>query len=50
MFVVLSSGSFGTPGILERSGIGAKAIPEGLCEAARDAWHWQELLRFAPVA
>jgi len=28
--VVLSSGSFGSPGILERSGIGAKAILEGV--------------------
>ena len=28
--VVLCAGSFGTPGILERSGIGAKAILEGV--------------------
>jgi alcohol oxidase len=28
--IVLSAGSFGTPGILERSGIGAKAVLEGV--------------------
>ena len=28
--VVLSAGSFGSPGILERSGIGAKAVLEGV--------------------
>jgi alcohol oxidase len=28
--VVLCAGSFGTPGILERSGIGSKAILEGV--------------------
>ncbi|KAF8464209.1 hypothetical protein DFH94DRAFT_785847 [Russula ochroleuca] len=33
---LLISGSFGTPGILERSGIRAKAVPEGICEKQRD--------------
>ncbi|KAF8462182.1 hypothetical protein DFH94DRAFT_788650 [Russula ochroleuca] len=31
ILVILFSGSFGSPGILERSGIGAKAVPEGIC-------------------
>ncbi len=28
--IVISAGSFGTPGILERSGIGAKGVQEGV--------------------
>jgi choline dehydrogenase-like flavoprotein len=34
--IVISSGSFGTPGILERSGIGAKDVLEGVGVKQRD--------------